>query len=49
MLWLWPSAETAKIEVTQISPPIDRSRFLAHLGCKGGCLGYNVQLLDGRE
>ena len=49
VLWLWPSAETAKIEVKQISPPSDRSRFLAHLGCKGGCLEYKVQLLGGRE
>ena len=46
---LWPSVEIEKIEVKQISPPSDRSRFLAHLGCKGGCLECEVQLLGGRE
>ena len=44
----WWSAGAAEIEVKQISPPSDRSRFLAHLGCKGGCLEYKVQLLGGR-
>ena len=45
----WWSAGAAEIEVKQISPPSDRGRFLAHLGRKGGCLEYKVQLLDGRE
>ena len=45
----WWSAGAAEIEVKQISAPSDRSRFLAHLRCKEGCLEYKVQLLDGRE
>ena len=35
----WWSAGAAEIEVKQISPPSDRGRFLAHLGCKGEGLG----------
>ena len=45
----WWSAGVAEIEVKQISTPSDRSWFLAHLGCKGGCLECEVQLLGGRE
>ena len=44
----WWSAGGAEIEVGQILPPSDRSRSLAHLGCNGGCLEYDVQLSDGR-